>query len=58
MTEAQEIIEAYKAGRNPANVQKYIDEHPDELAKIKEIIEAYRRGETPSSVLKQLKERE
>ena len=59
--EIKEIIDAYKAGRNPPSVQKYIDEHPEEAAKanaeIREIIVAYKRGETPSSVLKQLKEK-
>ena len=55
--EIKEIIDAYKAGRNPPFVQKWVDEHPEEVAHTKEIIEAYKRGETPSSVLKQLKEK-
>ena len=52
--EIRETIDAYKAGRNPPFIQKWIDENPEEAAKanaeIKEIIEAYKRGETPKSV--------
>lgn len=50
--EEQEIIKAYKEGRNPPSVQKYRDEHPEEVAHTKEVSEAYKRGETPSSVYK------